>query len=89
VSDFRELVSALEGMTVKVRNNNVNGLFQICEEFRFRDMVLHLAQKERILALEEQMHHDKREIASLRREISRVQQLLLRFEVKLNMFAKR
>jgi predicted nucleic acid-binding Zn-ribbon protein len=31
------------------------------------------AQKKRILALEEHMHHGKREIASLRREISRVQ----------------
>jgi hypothetical protein len=38
------------------------------------DPVLLSAQKERIFALEEQMHHRKREIASLRRELSRVQE---------------
>jgi hypothetical protein len=89
VIGFREFVSALEGMTVKVTNNNPKGLSQLCEEFLFRDLagrhsqfrecgnlteevVLLLAQKERILALEEQMHHEKREVASLRRELSRV-----------------
>jgi predicted nucleic acid-binding Zn-ribbon protein len=90
VSDFREFVSALEGTTVKVTKNNINGLFQLWEEFHFRDLAAQLSQfresgnftenvvllsvrKERILTLEEQMHHGKREIASLRREISRVQ----------------
>jgi hypothetical protein len=89
VSDFREFVPALEGTTVKVTNNNVNGLFQLWEDFHFRDLAAQLSQsresgnftenvvllsvqKERILTLEEQMHHTKHEIASLRREISRV-----------------
>jgi hypothetical protein len=88
VSDFRELVSALEGLTVKVANNNIKGLWQLCEEFRFRDLAGQLSQfressnctgdavllsalKIRILTMEEQLHHGKREIASLRRELSR------------------
>jgi hypothetical protein len=44
VSDFREFVSALEGMTVKVTNNNFKGLLQLCEEFRFGDLKAQLSQ---------------------------------------------
>jgi hypothetical protein len=43
-SDFREFVSALDDMTVKVTNNNVNGLLQLSEEFRFRDLAAQLSQ---------------------------------------------
>jgi hypothetical protein len=39
VSDFRQFVSALEGTTVTVTNNNFKGLSQLCEEFHFRDFV--------------------------------------------------
>jgi archaellum component FlaC len=89
-SDFREFIAVLEGTAVKVTNNNVKGLSQLCEEFRFRDFAAQLSQfresgsftenaaflpalKKRILALEEQMQDGKREIASLRRELGRVQ----------------
>jgi hypothetical protein len=44
VSDFQELVSALEGTTVKVINNNFKGLSQLCEEFGFRDLASQLSQ---------------------------------------------
>jgi hypothetical protein len=90
VSDFREFVSALKGTTVKVTNNNFRGLSQLCEEFRFRDLdgplsefrksgdfpedaVLLPVLEERILAMEE-LESGKREAASLRRELSRLQE---------------
>jgi hypothetical protein len=44
LSDFRELVSALDGTTVKVTNSNVNGLSQLCEELVFRDLAAQLSQ---------------------------------------------
>jgi hypothetical protein len=44
VSEFREFVSALEGTTVKVRNNNFRGLLQLSEEFCFRDLAAQLSQ---------------------------------------------
>jgi hypothetical protein len=44
VSDFREFVSALEGTTVKVTNNNIKGLLQLSDEFRFRDLITRLSQ---------------------------------------------
>jgi hypothetical protein len=37
LSASREVISVLEGTTVKVMNNNFRGLSQLCEEFLFRD----------------------------------------------------
>jgi hypothetical protein len=93
VNNFREFVSALEGTTVQVTNNNFKALSQLCKEFRFRDLAAQLSQfresgdvtedsvllsalTNHLLAMEEEMQHNKREIASLRRELSRVQESL-------------
>jgi hypothetical protein len=92
VGDLRDFVSALEGTTVKVTNNNFKGLSQLCEEFHFRDLAAQLSQfrnsadfpkdalplsarADRLSAMEEQMHHGRREIASLRDELSRQSRL--------------
>jgi hypothetical protein len=37
-SDFREFISALEGTTVKVTNNNFNALMELFLELRFHDL---------------------------------------------------
>jgi hypothetical protein len=44
LSDFQQFVSALEGTTVTVTNNNFKGLFELCEEFRFRELRAQLSQ---------------------------------------------
>jgi hypothetical protein len=43
LDDFREFVSALEGTTATITNNNFKGLSQLCEEFRFRDLAAQLS----------------------------------------------
>jgi hypothetical protein len=44
VSDFREFVSALQGTTVKVTNNNFKGLSLLCDEFHFTDFTTTVTQ---------------------------------------------
>jgi hypothetical protein len=38
LSDFWEFLSVLEGTAVELTTNNFKGLWQLCEEFRFRDL---------------------------------------------------
>jgi hypothetical protein len=81
VSDFREFGSVLEGMTVRVTNNNFRGLSQLCEEFRFRDLGGPLSQFEEsgdfredvvvLSVLEERTQQHDREIEVLHAELSR------------------
>jgi hypothetical protein len=44
LDDFRTFVSPLEGDTVVIRNEDFRGLSQLCEEFRFGDLVAQLAR---------------------------------------------
>jgi hypothetical protein len=41
---FGEFVSALEGNTIKITNDNFKGLSALCDEFRFRDLAAALSQ---------------------------------------------
>jgi hypothetical protein len=69
-------VSALEGREVKVTNTNINGLSQLCEEFRFRELDGRLSQFRDCTDSTEDVVLLSREIASLRCELSRVHNLL-------------
>jgi hypothetical protein len=93
VSDFREFVSALEGRTVKVTNNNFKGLSELCDEFRFRDLSAQLSQfresgdfkEDAVLlsVLEERMQQHDREIEVLHAELSRWLQLQASLEQRI------
>jgi predicted RNase H-like nuclease (RuvC/YqgF family) len=89
LSDFREFVSGLEGTTVKVTNSNVNGLWQLCQEFRFQELagqVSHIRESgdfgaitALLSALQERMQQRDEEIGALQTELSqqlRVQESL-------------
>jgi TolA-binding protein len=90
VSEFQELVSALEGTAVKVTNKNFRALSLLCEEFRFRDLSVSLSRfresgdyKEDLLLLsmlEEQMQQRDREIAALQADLSRQSHLVENLE---------
>jgi hypothetical protein len=41
---FREFVSALGGRFVTITNDNFRGLSELCDEFRFRELAVALAQ---------------------------------------------
>jgi hypothetical protein len=44
LSDFRDFVSALEGIDINITNHNFKGLSQLCDEFGFRDLTAPLSQ---------------------------------------------
>jgi hypothetical protein len=67
VSDFREFVSALEGTTVKVTNNNIKGLLQLCEAFRLQDLAAQLSQ---FRASEDFKNHTEAQLAIPMTEIN-------------------
>jgi hypothetical protein len=86
LSIFREFISALEGATVKITNNNFSGLWQLCEEFHFQEFSARLSQfrdfkeaatvedsetRMRLSALEQRMQQHDVQISVLQAELLR------------------
>jgi hypothetical protein len=81
--DFQEFVSALEGATLTIKNNNFRAISQLCDEFRFRDLAAELSRFQessdfnedavRLSALEERMQQRDAEVESLLGRVGRLE----------------